>query len=185
MSGTQQGNENSRMYNEMVLLKLVQSMTKMVLNPPEPFRREIDRAAPARARRRAVPPPRGARGAVARRGGAVTPLAPLAALAARLPARARLARVLPHAALLARRLPRRAAPQRHTRAALHLIAAALNNSTLPPPCRPHSTHTSASVDPSYRLYRSRFPFTLFNTYSSKCRLRSTGRRRSPRCPFTV
>ncbi|XP_037293692.1 (E3-independent) E2 ubiquitin-conjugating enzyme isoform X3 [Manduca sexta] len=39
--GTQQGNENSRMYNEMVLLKLVQSMTKMVLNPPEPFRREI------------------------------------------------------------------------------------------------------------------------------------------------
>ncbi|XP_049868965.1 (E3-independent) E2 ubiquitin-conjugating enzyme isoform X2 [Pectinophora gossypiella] len=39
--GTQQGKENSRMYNEMVLLKLVQSMTKMVLNPPEPFRSEI------------------------------------------------------------------------------------------------------------------------------------------------
>ncbi|XP_028043776.1 (E3-independent) E2 ubiquitin-conjugating enzyme isoform X1 [Bombyx mandarina] len=39
--GTQQGKENSRMYNEMVLLKLVQSMTKMVLNPPEPFRDEI------------------------------------------------------------------------------------------------------------------------------------------------
>ncbi|XP_075973303.1 (E3-independent) E2 ubiquitin-conjugating enzyme UBE2O isoform X2 [Anticarsia gemmatalis] len=39
--GTQQGKENSRMYNEMVLLKLVQSMTKMLLNPPEPFRDEI------------------------------------------------------------------------------------------------------------------------------------------------
>ncbi|CAG5032997.1 unnamed protein product [Parnassius apollo] len=38
--GTQQGKENSRMYNEMVLLKLVQSMTRMVLNPPEPFREE-------------------------------------------------------------------------------------------------------------------------------------------------
>ncbi|KAI8435762.1 hypothetical protein MSG28_003996 [Choristoneura fumiferana] len=39
--GTQQGKENSRMYNEMVLLKLVQSMTKMLSNPPEPFREEI------------------------------------------------------------------------------------------------------------------------------------------------
>ncbi|XP_063896536.1 (E3-independent) E2 ubiquitin-conjugating enzyme-like [Helicoverpa armigera] len=39
--GTQQGKENSRMYNEMVLLKLVQSMTKMLMNPPEPFREEI------------------------------------------------------------------------------------------------------------------------------------------------
>lgn len=39
--GTQQGKENSRMYNEMVLLKLVQSMTKMLINPPEPFRAEI------------------------------------------------------------------------------------------------------------------------------------------------
>ncbi|XP_068631681.1 (E3-independent) E2 ubiquitin-conjugating enzyme [Battus philenor] len=39
--GTQQGKENSRMYNEMVLLKLVQSMTRMVLNPPEPFREEV------------------------------------------------------------------------------------------------------------------------------------------------
>lgn len=29
------------MYNEMVLLKLVQSMTKMLMNPPEPFRDEI------------------------------------------------------------------------------------------------------------------------------------------------
>ena len=29
------------MYNEMVLLKLVQSMTKMLMNPPEPFREEI------------------------------------------------------------------------------------------------------------------------------------------------
>lgn len=41
ISGTQQGKENSRMYNEMVLLKLVQSMTKMLMNPPEPFRAEI------------------------------------------------------------------------------------------------------------------------------------------------
>ncbi|GBP38403.1 hypothetical protein EVAR_28200_1 [Eumeta japonica] len=39
--GSQQGKENSRMYNEMVLLKLVQSMTRMLLNPPEPFREEI------------------------------------------------------------------------------------------------------------------------------------------------
>lgn len=39
--GTQQGNENSRMYNEMVLLKLVQSMTKLIMNPPEPFRTEV------------------------------------------------------------------------------------------------------------------------------------------------
>ncbi|CAD0199272.1 unnamed protein product [Chrysodeixis includens] len=39
--GTQQGKENSRMYNEMVLLKLVQSMTKMATRPPEPFREEI------------------------------------------------------------------------------------------------------------------------------------------------
>ncbi|KAI5651971.1 ubiquitin-conjugating enzyme domain-containing protein [Phthorimaea operculella] len=39
--GTQQGTENSRMYNEMVLLKLVQSMTRMTCNPPEPFRKEI------------------------------------------------------------------------------------------------------------------------------------------------
>ncbi|VVD04508.1 unnamed protein product [Leptidea sinapis] len=39
--GTQQGKENSRMYNEMVLLKLVQSMTRMTQNPPEPFREEI------------------------------------------------------------------------------------------------------------------------------------------------
>lgn len=29
------------MYNEMVLLKLVQSMTKMAQNPPEPFREEV------------------------------------------------------------------------------------------------------------------------------------------------
>ena len=29
------------MYNEMVLLKLVQSMSKMLMNPPEPFRDEI------------------------------------------------------------------------------------------------------------------------------------------------
>ncbi|XP_038211720.1 (E3-independent) E2 ubiquitin-conjugating enzyme isoform X2 [Zerene cesonia] len=39
--GTQQGKENSRMYNEMVLLKLVQSMTRMALSPPEPFGDEV------------------------------------------------------------------------------------------------------------------------------------------------
>ncbi len=35
--GTQQGKENSRMYNEMVVLKLVQSMTKLISSPPEVF----------------------------------------------------------------------------------------------------------------------------------------------------
>lgn len=39
--GSQQGKENSRMYNEMVLLKLVQSMTKLINNPPEIFREQI------------------------------------------------------------------------------------------------------------------------------------------------
>jgi len=39
--GTQQGEENSRMYNEMAVLKLVQSMTKLVRNPPKPFVTEI------------------------------------------------------------------------------------------------------------------------------------------------
>lgn len=39
--GTQQGIENSRMYNEMVVLKLVESMTKVIANPPEVFRDEI------------------------------------------------------------------------------------------------------------------------------------------------
>lgn len=40
-AGTQQGMENSRMYNEMVVLKLVESMTKMITNPPDVFRNEI------------------------------------------------------------------------------------------------------------------------------------------------
>ncbi|KAK9500379.1 hypothetical protein O3M35_001657 [Rhynocoris fuscipes] len=40
--GTQQGRENSRMYNEMVVLKLVQAMTKLVVNPPPLFREEIN-----------------------------------------------------------------------------------------------------------------------------------------------
>jgi len=39
--GTQQGEENSRMYNEMAVLKMVQSMTKLVRNPPHPFSKEI------------------------------------------------------------------------------------------------------------------------------------------------
>lgn len=39
--GTQQGKENSRMYNEMVILKLVQSMTKLMSSPPDLFHAEI------------------------------------------------------------------------------------------------------------------------------------------------
>lgn len=39
--GTQQGKENSRMYNEMAILKLVQSMTKLITSPPELFRTQI------------------------------------------------------------------------------------------------------------------------------------------------
>ena len=39
--GTQIGEENSRMYNEMAVLKLVQSMTRMVINPAKPFNQEI------------------------------------------------------------------------------------------------------------------------------------------------
>lgn len=38
--GTQQGGENSRMYNENVLIKLVQSMSRMVANPPSPWEKE-------------------------------------------------------------------------------------------------------------------------------------------------
>ncbi|XP_048248264.1 (E3-independent) E2 ubiquitin-conjugating enzyme-like [Haliotis rufescens] len=38
--GTQQGLENSRMYNEMAILKLIQSLTSMVRYPPELFRLE-------------------------------------------------------------------------------------------------------------------------------------------------
>ncbi|XP_066140426.1 (E3-independent) E2 ubiquitin-conjugating enzyme UBE2O [Euwallacea fornicatus] len=38
---TQQGYENSRTYNELVILKLVQSMTELLLNPPKVFRNEI------------------------------------------------------------------------------------------------------------------------------------------------
>ena len=39
--GTQQGHENSRMYNEMVVLKMVQAMTRLALHPPEAFKDEI------------------------------------------------------------------------------------------------------------------------------------------------
>ena len=39
--GTQQGHENSRMYNEMVVLKLVQAMTRLTLHPPEAFKMEV------------------------------------------------------------------------------------------------------------------------------------------------
>lgn len=40
--GSQQASENSRMYNEMVVLKLVQAMGKMIQNPPEVFKEEIE-----------------------------------------------------------------------------------------------------------------------------------------------
>ncbi|KAG8188229.1 hypothetical protein JTE90_021250 [Oedothorax gibbosus] len=39
--GTQLGMENSRMYNEMVVLKLVQSMSKLLVSRPEVFHKEI------------------------------------------------------------------------------------------------------------------------------------------------
>ncbi|KAF7284596.1 hypothetical protein GWI33_021878 [Rhynchophorus ferrugineus] len=38
---TQQGYENSRTYNELVILKLVQSMTELLSNPPDVFKNEI------------------------------------------------------------------------------------------------------------------------------------------------
>ncbi|XP_066291584.1 (E3-independent) E2 ubiquitin-conjugating enzyme UBE2O-like [Branchiostoma lanceolatum] len=39
--GSQEGLENSRCYNEMVLLKMLQTMSKMALNPPDIFKEEI------------------------------------------------------------------------------------------------------------------------------------------------
>lgn len=39
--GSQQGKENSRMYNEMAVLKLVQSLTKLIVQPPAVFKEEI------------------------------------------------------------------------------------------------------------------------------------------------
>ncbi|ESO05696.1 hypothetical protein HELRODRAFT_111131 [Helobdella robusta] len=39
--GTQEGQENSRMYNEMVLIKLVQAMTKLLRSPHVAFAEEI------------------------------------------------------------------------------------------------------------------------------------------------
>ncbi|XP_059621124.1 (E3-independent) E2 ubiquitin-conjugating enzyme [Phlebotomus argentipes] len=41
--GTQQGMENSRMYNEMAVIKLVQSMTKLMCSPPAIFKEQIVR----------------------------------------------------------------------------------------------------------------------------------------------
>lgn len=38
---SQQGYENSRTYNELVVLKLVQSMTEMLRSPPEVFHQEV------------------------------------------------------------------------------------------------------------------------------------------------
>lgn len=40
-SDSQQGIENSRTYNEFVILKLVQSMTQMLKNPPDAFKQEV------------------------------------------------------------------------------------------------------------------------------------------------
>ena len=39
--GTAEGHENSRLYNEMVLLKLVQSMEKLLKKPPTGLDKEI------------------------------------------------------------------------------------------------------------------------------------------------
>ena len=39
--GSQQGHENSRMYNEMVLLKLIQATSRMLQQPPDVFKEEI------------------------------------------------------------------------------------------------------------------------------------------------
>lgn len=39
--GSQQGKENSRMYNEMAVLKLVQALAKLILQPPQVFQEEI------------------------------------------------------------------------------------------------------------------------------------------------
>ena len=39
--GSAEGHENSRMYNEMVLIKLLQSMQRMIENPPEAFKEEV------------------------------------------------------------------------------------------------------------------------------------------------
>ena len=39
--GAQQGSENSRMYNEMAVLKMVQSMTKLLKAPHPPFQEEV------------------------------------------------------------------------------------------------------------------------------------------------
>ena len=39
--GAQQGSENSRMYNEMAVLKMVQSMTRLLKAPQPPFQEEV------------------------------------------------------------------------------------------------------------------------------------------------
>jgi ubiquitin-conjugating enzyme E2 O len=39
--GSDQGHENSRMYNEMVLIKLVQSMSKQLAHPLPPWENEV------------------------------------------------------------------------------------------------------------------------------------------------
>ncbi|KAJ8300817.1 hypothetical protein KUTeg_022336 [Tegillarca granosa] len=39
--GTQQGHENSKMYNEMAILKMIESLTHMLKNPPSVFKDEV------------------------------------------------------------------------------------------------------------------------------------------------
>ena len=41
--GTTIANENSRLYNEMVVIKMIQSMTKMAITPPNTFKAQIQR----------------------------------------------------------------------------------------------------------------------------------------------
>jgi len=40
-SGTQLGNENSRVYNEMAIIKIAHSTVKQLKNPPLVFRNEL------------------------------------------------------------------------------------------------------------------------------------------------
>ena len=39
--GSAEGAENSRMYNELVLIKMLQSLERLCENPPEVFREEV------------------------------------------------------------------------------------------------------------------------------------------------
>ena len=40
--GSREGAENSRMYNEMVIIKMLQSLERIFKHPPEAFKNEVD-----------------------------------------------------------------------------------------------------------------------------------------------